>query len=72
MNNGLQMHCKKCGRTMSRRDKAAFGGIHCYYCHNGLPRPPAGDLPFHEVERRLQQMVDNELLMPWERPAKRR
>lgn len=57
---------------MSRRDKAAFGGINCYYCANGLPRPPAGDMPFVEVERRLQQMVDNELLMPWERPAKRR
>ena len=57
---------------MSRRDKAAFGGIHCYYCHNGLPRPPAGDLPFHEVERRLAKMVEDELLMPWERVARRR
>jgi len=71
VNNGLQMHCKKCGRTMSRRDKAAFGGIHCYYCHNGLPRPPAGDLPFVEVERRLAKMVEDELLMPWERSVKK-
>ena len=57
---------------MSRRDKAAFGGIHCYYCHHGMPKPPSSDLPFVEVERRLAKMVEDELLMPWERPAKRR
>lgn len=67
-----QQHCTVCGRTMSRRDREQGDGSRCYYCMRGLARPPAGDLPAAEVERRMQAMVDRELLMPWERPEKKR
>ena len=57
---------------MSRRDREQEDGTRCYYCCHGKARPPSGDMPFHEVERKLMEMEANELLMPWERPAKRR
>ena len=67
-----QIHCAQCGRTMSRRDREQEDGTRCYYCCHNKARPPSGDMPFHEVERKLMEMEANELLMPWERPAKRR
>ena len=67
----VQVHCAQCGRTLSRRDRQKEDGTRCYYCCTGKTRPLAGDMPFLEVERRLQAMVEDELAMPWERKRRR-
>jgi hypothetical protein len=63
-------YCEGCRVPLNKSELKEFGK--CWWCANGRKRPAKEtDIPFLEVERRLQAVVDDELAMPWERKRRR-